>query len=463
MQFIGSRNPSPSLLKNTVSALPLICRVIMTIHCAKLKGLNLNTKIKEIKAFFSPIPLKNTNFSKMVDHIHNYGTALVYFRQESDLKHALCKQGQLHGKNVRISLCAEKPTVNTTGKGAAEDTLSNKPTWPTRTAEQLKSDIRESGRLFVRNLSYQCTEEDLEKLFSAHGALSDIHLAYDIKKQTSKGFAFVTFLFPNEAVAAFEKLDKTDFMGRLLHILPAAEPLDSQSAITSNDGGRTKTEQNRDSAVMHKSDFQTTRHKELKASATVGHNWNALFIRPDAVATYLAAKYGLTKEQILNPTAHGSSLAVRLAHGETQLVTELREFLQKHGVDLTAFDATDAQSSTGTVASLGDGCGRRDRLESKAGATTRQVSGTAFLIKNLPVGTTEVEVRQLLQQHTKQLRDQSDPQSGTQRFRPKRVIVPPLGITAIVEFLLPQQARLVYRSLAYEPVSLRYFFCFCMG
>ncbi|KAA3679457.1 multiple RNA-binding domain-containing protein 1 [Paragonimus westermani] len=283
----------------------------------------------------------------------------------------------------------------------------------------------------------------------APSSLSDIHLAYDIKNQTSKGFAFVTFLFPNEAVTAFEKLDKTDFMGRLLHILPAADPLDSQSATTSNE--RKKTDQSCDSVVMLKSDFQATRHQELKASATVGHNWNALFIRPDAVATYLAAKYGLTKEQILDPTTRGSSLAVRLAHGETQLVTELHEFLQKHGVDLTAFDATDAQSSTGAVGFLGDSSGRRDRLESKAGVTARQVSGTAFLIKNLPVGTTEVEVRQLLQQHAKQLRNQDDPQARTQRFRPKRVIVPPLGITAIVEFPLPQQARWVYRSLAYEP------------
>ncbi|KAF8562905.1 hypothetical protein P879_12008, partial [Paragonimus westermani] len=162
-------------------------------------------------------------------------------------------------------------------------------------------------------------------------------------------------------------------------------------------------------------------------------------------------------EQILNPTTRGSFLAVRSAHGETQLVIELREVLQKHGVDVTAFDATNAQPSTGAVGFLSNSSGRRDRLESKASVIARQISGTAFLIKNPPVGTTEVRVRQMLQQHANQLCNLNDPQARIQRFRPKRVIVPPLGTTAIVEFPLPQQARWVCRSLAHEPVSLRFF------
>lgn len=40
---------------------------------------------------------------------------------------------------------------------------------------------------------------------------------------------------------------------------------------------------------------------------------------------------------------------------------------------------------------------------------------------------------------------------------PKRIIVPPLGITAILEYTLPQIARLAYHALAYEPVSTTYF------
>ncbi|VDO65824.1 unnamed protein product [Schistosoma margrebowiei] len=61
-------------------------------------------------------------------------------------------------------------------------------------------------------MSYACTEQDLEKLFSVHGSLSDIHLAFDHWSQVSKGFAFITFLFPSDAVKAYKSLDKTKFM-----------------------------------------------------------------------------------------------------------------------------------------------------------------------------------------------------------------------------------------------------------
>uniref|UniRef100_A0A183BBM6 Type II secretion system protein GspD n=1 Tax=Echinostoma caproni TaxID=27848 RepID=A0A183BBM6_9TREM len=223
-----------------------------------------------------------------------------------------------------------------------------------------------------------------------------------------------------------------------LHILPAEDAPESHSKPTVNGDSEKHADTTTD---MHRSSFQVARQESLKATAGVAHNWNALFIRPDAVAAYLAAKFGLTKEQVLNSTERGGSVAVRLAHAEAQLVTEMREFLQQHGIDPKAFDSTRAETGDFTQ-------GRRDRLEAQSGATTRQLSGTAFLVKNLPVGTTETEVRGLIRQYTNpRTRAQSDPREP---IRPKRVIVPPLGITAIVVFSLPQHARLAYRLLAYE-------------
>ncbi|KAA0196620.1 Multiple RNA-binding domain-containing protein 1 [Fasciolopsis buskii] len=146
-------------------------------------------------------------------------------------------------------------------------------------------------------------------------------------------------------------------------------------------------------------------------------------------------------EQVLNPTERGGSVAVRLAHAEAQLVAEMREFLQQKGINLDTFE----QPTESTVLSHG----RRDRLEAQSAVTPRQLSGTAFLIKNLPVGTTVTEVRDLIRQHTDpRSRSESDPRDP---IRPTKVIVPPLGITAVVAFSLPQHARLAYRLLAYEP------------
>ncbi|KAL5971654.1 putative RNA-binding protein 19, partial [Taenia solium] len=137
-------------------------------------------------------------------------------------------------------------------------------------------------------------------------------------------------------------------------------------------------------------------------------------------------------EQLLDATGKESA-AVRIAHGEAQLVHEVRDYLQRQGVRLDLLTSASALR------------GRRDRAESQAASTHRQVSGSVFLIKNLPVGTTEEDVSKILHRLTRK---------GTHSLdAPRRIVVPPLGITAIVEYAMPQIARLAYKALAYEPVS----------
>ena len=50
-----------------------------------------------------------------------------------------------------------------------------------------ESDVEDSGRLFVRNLSYTVTEEDLNELFSAFGELAEIHIPLDKETRKCKG------------------------------------------------------------------------------------------------------------------------------------------------------------------------------------------------------------------------------------------------------------------------------------
>lgn len=159
------------------------------------------------------------------------------------------------------------------------------------------------------------------------------------------------------------------------------------------------------------------------------------------------------KEQVLDPRG-SKSVAVRLAHGETQLIAEMKEFLESHGVRLKAFEnhTNGDVNETESQPVIPEVSGRRNRLESKSKSTIRQLSGTAFLIKNLPAGTTEHEVRDLLKRYSKSTVD-ADSNAPSLRSGLKRVLVPPLGITAIVEYAHSQQARLMYKALAYEPVS----------
>src|SRR5262249_49792405 len=48
--------------------------------------------------------------------------------------------------------------------------------------------IIETGRLFIRNLSYLCTEEDLTRLFESFGPLSEVHLSISKESKKPKGF-----------------------------------------------------------------------------------------------------------------------------------------------------------------------------------------------------------------------------------------------------------------------------------
>jgi multiple RNA-binding domain-containing protein 1 len=49
-----------------------------------------------------------------------------------------------------------------------------------------------------------------------------IHVAFDTRSTSSKGFAYVQYIEPDAAVQAYKELDGKHFQGRLMHILPAA-------------------------------------------------------------------------------------------------------------------------------------------------------------------------------------------------------------------------------------------------
>lgn len=52
-----------------------------------------------------------------------------------------------------------------------------------------------------------CTDEDLRYLFKKYGEISDLQMIVSKKTGQCKGFAIVTYVFPESAVAAFSALD----------------------------------------------------------------------------------------------------------------------------------------------------------------------------------------------------------------------------------------------------------------
>ncbi|XP_071946345.1 probable RNA-binding protein 19 isoform X2 [Antedon mediterranea] len=262
------------------------------------------------------------------------------------------------------------------------------PAWAKKAAEleEHGETIAETGRLFLRNLAYICKEEDLEELFSKYGPLTEVNLPIDTLTKKVKGFAFITFMMPEHAVTAYTELDGSIFMGRLLHILPGQEKKTEDDSF-SNEG----------------SSYKKKKAVQQKASSGSSHNWNSLFIGSNAVADAMAAKYKTTKSDVLDPESK-KSLAVRMALGETQIVAETRQFLLDNGVALDSFSQPAAARSKSII-----------------------------LVKNLPAGTSSEEIKDVFEKFG---------ELG-------RLVLPPAGVSAIVEFLHTQEARKAFYSLAY--------------
>ncbi|KAK0731433.1 hypothetical protein B0H67DRAFT_597319 [Lasiosphaeris hirsuta] len=243
--------------------------------------------------------------------------------------------------------------------------------------------IQDTARLFLRNLSYKVTEDDIRDHFGAFGTLEEINLPLDNKAQ-SKGFAMVQFEQSESAMAAFQT-DGTIFQGRIIHILPAAA----------------KRESRLDEFAISKLPLKKQHLLKKKAeAASTTFNWNSLFMSQDAVNTAIAERLGVTKHELLNPT--DASAAVRQAVAETTVIQEAKAYFAANGVNIEAFKS-------------------------------QQRGDTSILVKNIR-NTSIEELRQLFEEHGTVL----------------RVLMPPSGTTAIVQFAQPAHCRAAFTRKAYS-------------
>lgn len=73
------------------------------------------------------------------------------------------------------------------------------------------------NKLYVGNLSYRATDEDLRSLFSQFGDVDDVKVIMDRQTNRSKGFGFVTLSSADAAKEAL-RLDGTDHLGRNIKV-----------------------------------------------------------------------------------------------------------------------------------------------------------------------------------------------------------------------------------------------------
>ncbi|KAF9875895.1 pre-rRNA processing protein [Colletotrichum karsti] len=205
----------------------------------------------------------------------------------------------------------------------------------------------------------------------------------------SKGFAMVQFTNADSAVAAFQSSDGQTFQGRLLHILPAAEKRDTGL----------------DEFAISRLPLKKQNLIRKKAeAASSSFNWNSLYMSQDAVNASVASRLGVSKSELLDPTS--ADAGVKQAIAETSIIQETKAYFASNGVDLDAFKSQ------------------------KRGDTT-------ILVKNFPFGTTMEELRTMFEEHGTVL----------------RVLMPPSGTIAIVDFAQAAHAKAAFAKLAYRRIK----------
>jgi len=92
-------------------------------------------------------------------------------------------------------------------------------------------------KMYVGNLPYEVSEEELQDYFSTHGEVKDVNIVMDRETGRARGFGFVEMVEVSGMEAAIKELDGQEFNGRSLKI-NEARPRENRDNRGGGGGGR---------------------------------------------------------------------------------------------------------------------------------------------------------------------------------------------------------------------------------
>jgi len=92
--------------------------------------------------------------------------------------------------------------------------------------------------IYVGNLSFDASEEDLQKLFSGFGQVSSVTIVKDKYSGQPRGFGFIEMPERSEAQAAIENLNGKELLGRSINVSEARPRTDRGGRPGGGQGGR---------------------------------------------------------------------------------------------------------------------------------------------------------------------------------------------------------------------------------
>lgn len=91
--------------------------------------------------------------------------------------------------------------------------------------------------IYVGNLSYEVTQDDLNAVFAEYGTVKRVHLPIDRETGRKRGFGFVEMETEDEETAAIDALDGANWMGRDMKVNKAKPREDNRERTGFSGGG----------------------------------------------------------------------------------------------------------------------------------------------------------------------------------------------------------------------------------
>jgi len=187
-------------------------KTIDLIFVSLISCLNTGTTLQQIHGLFSqhaPVVKVYMPFDKQ-DSQKSKGYAFVSFASKEELDQVISAthESEVDGRTVFVTEAKPRGPKSSDAVSSGENSSYRADAAPRRSQDA-------STKLYVGNISYDTTADDLGDLFSPYGKVIDTYLPVDTATGTPRGFAFVT-LSSDDVDAAIRDLDGIDFFGTFL-------------------------------------------------------------------------------------------------------------------------------------------------------------------------------------------------------------------------------------------------------
>ena len=260
-------------------------------------------------------------------------------------------------------------------------------------------------RLYLRNIPFEITEDDIRSKFEKYGTIKEIHIPINYKTNQSFGYAYISYETVESSIMAINKMDGEYFMGRRLHISIAEEKYN-----------KPESELKIKYSQKDKSSYKKEKTNKLKSNYNDETNWNYLFLNQNAVIDAVAKRLKIKKEDLLSQ--NNTDIAVQISAMETTIINETKEWLKQQGINLDILKGK-----------------RQDCIRSK----------TIILVKNISNKTKKENLQNLLERYGNLV----------------RFLLSPSNTLAICEYVNKKHAENCIKHLSYyeldgEPLYLEF-------